>query len=171
MKFLVTLFLFFFINTQAFSDEQYKIRFVHMDYIFKNSSIGKKISKNIIDKRKSIIKRSKEAEEKLTKQKNDILSKKNVLEKTEFEQKVASHQKEVEEYQIKKNKELANINKTNVEMTTNFLKKVDQILLDYANENKIDLVLKKETLIVSNSTLDITKDILKVVDSKIKKIN
>ena len=52
-------------------------------------------------------------------------------------------------------------------MTTDFLKKVDKILLDYANENKIDLILKKETLIVTNSKLDITKDILSIVEKKV----
>ena len=49
--------------------------------------------------------------------------------------------------------------------------KVDKIVIDYARNNSIDLLLKKDALIVSNSNLDITKDILNEVDKKIKKID
>ena len=167
MKFFSTLLIFLFINLNAYSNEQIKIRFVYMDYIFKNSSAGKKISKNIIDKRNKIIKKSKVTEAKLTKQKTEILAKKKIIEKNEFDQKVISHQNEVQEFHKKTNKDLQDLTKSNAEMTKDFLKKVDQILLDYANENKIDLILKKETLIVTNSKLDITKDILSIVEKKV----
>ena len=56
-------------------------------------------------------------------------------------------------------------------MSKNFMTKVDKIIIDYAKENSIDLLLKRETLIVSNSKLDITKDILTEVNNKIKKID
>ena len=39
--------------------------------------------------------------------------------------------------------------------------KIDKIVINYAKENSIDLLLKKtNALIVSNSQLDISKDIL-----------
>ena len=49
--------------------------------------------------------------------------------------------------------------------------KIDKIVIDYAKANSIDLLLKKDTLIVSNSKLDITKNILEKVDKTIKKID
>ena len=56
-------------------------------------------------------------------------------------------------------------------MSKKFMTKVDQIILDYAKLNSIDLLLKKGSLIVSNSKLDITKDILTEVNNKVKKID
>ena len=53
----------------------------------------------------------------------------NVLEKTEFEQKVASHQKEVEEYQIKKNKEFSIFKKLNIIICFNKIIYFSQALL------------------------------------------
>ena len=50
------------------------------------------------------------------------------------------------------------------------MKKIDKILLEYANMNKIDLVLKKEILIISNSNLDISKNVLEIVNKQIKKL-
>ena len=49
--------------------------------------------------------------------------------------------------------------------------KIDEIVINYAKENSIDLLLKKDALIVSNSQLDISKDILDEVNKKIKKID
>ena len=118
----------------------------------------------------SIIKRSKEAEEKLTKQKNDILSKKNVLEKKDLESKVISHQKKVQEYQNKTKEQINSLNKKNVELLKKLKAKIDQILIDYATEKKIDMIFKKEDIIFSNSKNDVTKDILILIDKKIKKI-
>ena len=51
------------------------------------------------------------------------------------------------------------------------MKKFDQVLVKYASENKIYLIIKKEAIIISDSNLDITKDVLKMVDKEIKKIN
>ena len=42
--------------------------------------------------------------------------------------------------------------------------------IDYATEKKIDMIFKKEDIIVSNSKNDVTKDILILIDKKIKKI-
>ena len=63
------------------------------------------------------------------------------------------------------------MNKKNLEYSRNFMIKIDKIVLEYSRENSIDLLLKKDALIVSNSNLDITNEILTEVDNKIKKID
>ena len=164
---LVLLILFLNFNTHAYS--QVNIMFIDLDFIFKNSSVGKSITKNAIDERNKKIKENQKVEKSLETQKNDILSKKDILNKEEFEKKVITHQKEVQKYQLKKNKEFNEMKKKNSDLTKNFMKEVDKILLNYAKENKIDLILKKDTLIISNSDMDITKTILTLVDKEIKK--
>ena len=72
---------------------------------------------------------------------------------------------------LKKKKGFDNMSKKNLELTRNFMVKVDKIVIDYARNNSIDLLLKKDALIVSNSNLDITKAILVKVDKDIKKVN
>ena len=51
------------------------------------------------------------------------------------------------------------------------MKKVDQIMKQYAKDNSIDLILKQDILIVSNTNLDITKNIIDEVNKQIKKID
>ena len=166
-----TFIIFFLFSFQVKSNENSKVRYIDIDFIFKNSIVGKKINEIAIENRDIKIKANKKIEKKLEDQKKEILAQQNILSKEEFEQKVLSHQKEVQEYQVKKNKDIKEMNKKNVDLTRNFMKKIDKILLEYANTNKIDLVLKKEMLIISNSNLDITKNVLEIVNKQIKKID
>jgi len=166
---LVIIFILF-LNFQANANEISVIKFIDINYVFNNSTVGKKINKDGLDQRNKKIKELKKIETDLEKQKNDILSKKNILEKNEFEKKVISHQKKVQDYQLKKNKELTELKQKNIKFTKNFMKKVDQVLLKYAENNKIDLILTREILVISNSKLDISKDILEIVNKEIKKV-
>jgi len=170
MFFLRVFIISIFLITTSFSNENQLIKFVSLDFIIKNSIIGKKLSKENNEKRNSIIKKNKNQESKLEKQKNDILSKQNVLEKKEFEAKVVSHQKQVKEYQEKRNNEIKALNEKNIKLLKKLKAKIDKILVDYASENKIDMILKKEDIIVSNSNYDVTEDILAIIDKEIKKI-
>ena len=172
MHFLKYIFIIFFLFIfKVNANEVSKVRYIDVDFIFKNSNVGKKINKTAIENRNKKIESNKKNEKKLEDQKNDILAKQNILSKDEFEQKVLSHQKEVQEYQIKKNKDIKEMNQKNIDLTRKFMKKIDKILLEYASANKIDLVLKKEILVISNSNLDITKNILEIVNKQIKKID
>ncbi len=171
MPFFRYLLVSFFLFTSVTANEKSNLRFIDLEFIFQNSVVGKKISKRAISSRNSENEKNNKTEKKLEKQKNDILSKKNLLEKKEFDEMVISHQKEVQAYQLEKNKKIKDLTQENIKLTKNFMKKVDKVLLKYASDNKIDLILNKNTLIVSNSSLDITSDILKIVDKEITKID
>ena len=71
----------------------------------------------------------------------------------------------------KKKQDFEKMAKKNLDLSRNFMIQIDKIVIDFARSNSIDLLLKKDALIVSNSNLDITKAILDEVDKNIKKIN
>ena len=135
------------------------------------SIVGKQIKDLIINERKKFNKKHQDLEKKLEKNKNDILSKKNILKKEDFQKKVDEHQNNLSNYQLKKKQNLEKMNKKNLEYSRNFMIKIDKIILEYSRENSIDLLLKKDALIISNSSLDITNEILTEVNNKIKKID
>ena len=168
LRILLILILF---TVQAISNENQIIRFINLDIIVKDSKIGKKISNENKKKREDLIKKNKSLESKLEKQKNDILSKKNILDKKEFEEKVIAHEKEVNEYRNKVNNDIKILNDKSLERVKKLKIEIDKILVEYAEKNKIDLIFNKDTLIVSNSDLDVTKEILMIIDDKIKKID
>ena len=168
MFFFRLILIFFLFHNHAISNENLNLVIIDLDYVFKNSNVGKKISETSISKKEALIKEKNKIEAKLEKQKNDIMSKKNVLDKKEFEEKVISHQKEVKDYQIKINNDLKKVNDEFIKKNIEFKKKVDQLLIEYSKENNIDLIVSKNSVVLSNTKIDMTKQILEIVNNKIK---
>ena len=173
MKYIKIFLVIFFINTYALSNEEIKIpvKYIDLNMIVNNSIVGKKIKKMITDESNKLKNKHKKEEDQLRKKKNEILAKKNILNEKDFENEVNQHQENVEKYHSNKNEDLEKLNKKSLDLSRNLMVKIDKIVIDYARENSIDLLLKKDALIVSNSQLDISNDILKEVDNKIKKID
>ena len=55
--------------------------------------------------------------------------------------------------------------------TGELLKSVNQILSNYASENKISLIIQKKNIIVGQSSLDVTDTIMKILNKQIKSVN
>ncbi len=168
MFFLRFIIIFFLFQNYTFSNDNLNLVIIDLDYIFKNSNAAKKLSKQSISEKEAIVKDKKKIESNLEKQKNDIMSKKNILDKKEFEEKVISHQKNVREYQVKINKDLKKINDEFIKKNIVLKKKIDQLLIEYSKENNIDLIVNKKAIVVSAINMDMTKQILDIINNKIK---
>ena len=171
MKFFQLIIFFFLIIFSAESNTNIPVKYIDLNRIVNESIVGKQIKDLIINERKKFNKKHQDLEKKLEKNKNDILSKKNILNKEDFQKEVDKHQKNINDYQLKKKQNLEKMNEKNLEYSRNFMIKIDKIVLEYSRENSIDLLLKKDALIVSNSNLDITNEILTEVNNKVKKID
>ena len=171
MKFLSFFLVIILFNTIALSNEKIPVKYIDLSFIVNNSIVGKKIKDLIISENEKLKKEHNKIEKKLEKQKNDVLSKQNILSEVDFKKEVDKHQANVKNYHSKKKQDIDKLNKKNLNISKNLMIKIDKIVIDYAKANSIDLLLKKDTLIVSNSKLDITKNILEKVDKTIKKID
>ena len=171
MKFFFKIFLISICFTSiASSNEKNIIRYIDLNYIINESIAGKKIKQKLENENSKKIEEFKKIENTLLKKKNEILSKQNILSKEDFEKNVIEHQNKVADLQRKKKKNFDEFNNKKINLTNLLLKEIDKILLDYSKTNSIDMILKKEFLIISNSKLDITKDILVLVDNEVKQI-
>ena len=84
-------FIYFFIlfQSHSYSTEQ-KIVYLNLDLIFQNSTPGSLILNELKDQNKANIKKFKSREDDLRKEEQDIIKKKNILSKEEFDSKVLS---------------------------------------------------------------------------------
>ena len=96
------------------------------------------------------------------------MSKRNVLDKKDFEEKVISHQNQVKEYQIKINQDLKKVNDKFIKDNIELKKEIDKLLIEYSKENSIDLIVNKNSIVVSNTKIDMTTQILEIINNKIK---
>ena len=158
----VVVVFFFFSLTNAFTQD--KIAFIDLNFVYSNSKIGQKIIKEIENKRKNINKDFKEFQNKLENEKQKLLAQKNVLAEDEYKKKIIDLENNLKKYNeiiSKKNKDLVDYqNKSKNE----FVDKLRLTLEKYAKENSISMILRKEQLLIGENRLDVTKDILNLVN-------
>ena len=158
----VLVILIFFLGTNLFAQE--KIAFIDLNFVYSNSKIGKKIIKEISNKQENINKDFKDFQNKLDKEKEKLLSQKNVLAEDEYKKKIIALEQDLKKYNeiiSKKRKDLIDYqNKSKNE----FIKKLQSTLQKYASENSLSLILRKEQILIGSNQLDVTKDILELVN-------
>ena len=93
------------------------------------------------------------------------------MEKSEYEKKVLSFKQEVQDHNVKKSNLIKELNTKRLNATTKLLDNLNPILSDYSNEQSISLVIQKKNIIIGKTELDITEEILKLLNKKVKKIN
>tara|TARA_B110000285_G_C14727708_1_gene425044 strand:+ start:65 stop:586 length:522 start_codon:yes stop_codon:yes gene_type:complete len=163
--FSISIFLIFFNNVKA----EQKIVFLDMDLIVSTSSAGSSILNQLNDlSNKNLILLNEK--EKIFKDKETILiSQKNIISETEFRNKVELLKKEINEQNKNRNKLIADFNKLKIINTNKLLQLINPIIVKFSNDNSISFILQKKNLIIGKTELDITDQILEIVNNDIKK--
>ena len=169
VKSLLLLLFFIFFSKISLSEEN-KIVYVDINKIMNNSVAGKFISSELEKNHKKNIAKFKKIEEELKKEEVQILSQKNVISKEEFEKKIISLRDKANNFRKERNNNINNLNNQRLEATAKMITLVRPILSEFSDKNSISLIIDKKNIIIGKTLLDITDDILKIVDKKIGKI-
>ena len=165
-SFFLIIIFFLFGVTNLWSSE--KIAFLDVEFIINKSEPALVIIKKIEKIRDQEIKKLKEIEDNLKKKNEELIKTKNLISDEELKKKISSlrneavsfdelRKKKIKELNIKKNKEL-----------NEFLKLINPIVQEYMKEKSIDMIIDKKNIFMAKSKNDITEDILKIVNNKIK---
>jgi len=166
--FISTLVIFFFFFNVIANAE--KIVYIDMDKIMQISKAGKTAIENINKQKKKDINKFRKIEEDLKAQEMDLINKKNVLSSEEFNKKIESLTKKINDYRKLRQEAIDSSTKNRLNASADFANKIKPILAEYAGKNNIDMVIQKKNIIMGKSTLDITNEILKIVDNKISNL-
>ena len=161
---ILVIFLFF-IN-QVFSEQ--KIAFIDMDKVISTSKPGSSILKQLTDLNKKNLKFLNNKEKKFQQKETKLISQKNIISETDFKNKVNELKSEIKSYNQNRNKMLADFNKLKIDNTNNLLKLINQILVKFSNDKEIAIILQKKDLVVAKSQLDITDEVIKIVNAEVK---
>jgi len=145
--------------------------YLDMNIIYNETKVGKLIIAELKKIQKKNISNFKQIEESLKKEEQKVFLQKNILSEEEYKKNVLSFKEKVNKYQSNKNISVNNLEKKRVKSINELSKSVNKILAEYAEEKKISFILAKKNIVMGKSELDITNDILKIVDQKIKKVN
>ena len=164
---LLTFFIFF--SKVCLSHEK-TIVYIDLNKIMNNSIAGKSITSQLENNHKKNISKFKKIEDELKKNEAEIISQKNVISKEEFEKKIIDLRDKANKFRKERNENINNLNNQRLEATSKMITLVRPILSEFSDKNSISLIIDKKNIIIGKTLLDITDDILKIVDEKIGKI-
>ena len=169
IKIITSIITFLFIS--SISQANLNIVYIDMDYIFNNSKAGKSINDQIESKKNDNKKKVKISEDEIKKESQNINNQQNILSEDEIKIRIDNLNKKIKNLQnkVKENNNL--IAKMKLEGTAKLLKQLKPILSEYSEKNNISLVLQKKNVIIGKNNLNITDDIIKIIDDKVQKID
>ena len=161
---ILVIFLFF--TNQSFSEQ--KIAFIDMDKVMLTSKSGSSILKQLTDLNNKNSKFLKDEKKKFKDKETKLIAQKNILSEIDFKNKLNELKSEIKNYNQNRNKILADFNKLKIDNTNNLLKLINPILVKFSNDKEIAIILQKKDLVVAKTQLDITDEVIKIVNLEVK---
>ena len=167
-KFFLLIFFLFNINF-AFAEE--KIVYLDINKIINESKAGIKINEQLKKINDKNIEEFKKSETKLKSEEEDILKQKNILKEEDFNSKVKDLRIKYDSYNEKKINTNNELKKMRDNAANKLLVAINEILKEYSLKNSISLMIDKKNIVIGKTQLDITNDILVLLNKKISNIS
>jgi Skp family chaperone for outer membrane proteins len=160
------LIIFLFLINPTFSEQ--KIAFINMDKVMSISNTGSSILQQLTDLNNKNLKFLKNEEKKFKEKEAKLISQKNIISEADFQSRINELKSEIKDYNQNRIKMIEDFNKLKVNNTNNLLKLINPILVKFSNDKEISIILQKKDLVVAKSELDITDEIIKIVNKDVK---
>tara|TARA_B100001250_G_C19768432_1_gene775895 strand:- start:923 stop:1342 length:420 start_codon:yes stop_codon:yes gene_type:complete len=135
-----------------------------------NSNVGKFINLQIESEEKKILESFKKTEQDFRKKEKKILNQKNIIKKDEFEKNIINLQDEVKIYNKERKEILDKLKNKKIKATKKIIEKLNPILTNYMKDNSISIILRKKDIIIGKSSLDVTVNIIELLNKEINEI-
>jgi outer membrane protein len=151
----------------AFADNTY---FIDFTKVLNESKAGSEAQKKLKDKFESESKKFKLEEEKIRKEESDLISQKKVLSNEDYQKKINDLRSKVASIQKSQQESLNSIAVSRNNARQKLLMSVNPIIKKYMEENKIRIVLDKQSIILGDTTLEITDKIIDILNKEVTSI-
>ncbi len=166
-RFFLSLIILIFFSVNSYS----QITYIDINFILNTSEVGKSLNKYIKDTSNKYLIDYNEIENNLIKKEKELVAQQNIIEKNEFKIKLSNLSKEINKYRSDKKQLQESIKKIKLDNTKKILKILNPIITEYVDTNSISLVIPKKNIIVGKKNLDITNDIIQLLNKQIKTLN
>jgi len=167
MKKFLLIFILFFVSSNLSADMPYYLDF---KYILNQSDAGKKAQNQLKSKLDKGVKNIKDKEKSLQEEERKIIEQKKLLKPEEYKAKVNKLRTKVSSLQKERNTLLESTSQQRNKARNELLKNLNPLIKEYMNEKNISMVLDKKSLLLADDKFDITKDVLKLLNNKLKSI-
>ena len=156
--------IFFLILSKSYATE--KISYLDMEYVIKNSNLGKSLLEKINKENDKNIKILKKREEVLKKQEEELMKKKNIISKEEFEKEIIELRTKIKNFRSEKNDMVKNINDIKNKELSKLYEKINPIIQAYMEKNDVEILLDMKNIIMGKSSSNISNSIIEVINNK-----
>tara|TARA_Y100000748_G_scaffold287083_1_gene270915 strand:+ start:119 stop:634 length:516 start_codon:yes stop_codon:yes gene_type:complete len=163
-------FLFFFLIFSNNAHAEGKIVYLDVNFLLSNSEAGIYINNELKKINDKNIEEYKKIENSIKSEEENLIKQKNILKENEFNDKANKLREKYKSYQILKNTKNNELKKIRDDSGKQILRVINEILAEYSTKNKISLIIKKTNVVIGKTELDITKNILVLLNDKIKKV-
>ncbi|MFL2902742.1 MAG: OmpH family outer membrane protein [Candidatus Pelagibacter sp.] len=147
-----------------------EIVYIDINFILNSSDVGKNLNTYLeIVKNKNSLK-YKEIENDLVNKEKSLIAQQNILDKEQFQKKLKKLTSEVQKYRSDKKVSLEELNNIKINKTKEILSALNPIITKYVDENSISIVIPKKNIVVGRKNLDITNQIIKLLNNNITKL-
>tara|TARA_B100001250_G_scaffold326502_1_gene290486 strand:- start:1 stop:525 length:525 start_codon:yes stop_codon:yes gene_type:complete len=144
--------------------------YLDFKYILNQSDAGKKAQTYLKDKLDNGAKALKKKEKAIQEEEKKIIQQKKVLSAEEYKKKVTDLRSKVASLQKERNSLLSTVSQERGKARQELLKTLNPIIKKYMKEKNIRMVLDKKNMLLADDSLDITQDVVKILNSKLKSI-
>ena len=166
---IVTLSLFIFVSNFSISKAG-TTHYLDFKLILNESNAGKKAQSFLKNKLEKGIKSIQEKEKKIQSEEKKIIQQKKVISAEEYKKKVSELRNKVASLQKERDSLLTDVSKQRSKAKAELLKNLNPIIKEYMKEKNIRMVLDKKSMLLADDSLDITQNIVKLLNSKLKSI-
>jgi outer membrane protein len=168
MKKYFLLFFFLIFHTNLFAEE--KIFYLDVNFLLSESEAGKYINNELQLINNKNIEEFKKIENSIKTKEEKLLKQKNILKEDEFNNKVNKLREKYKSYQELKSTKSNDLKILRDKAGNQILIIINEILSEYSTKNKISIIMEKKNIVIGKTELDITKNILSLLNTKIKKV-
>ena len=145
-------------------------RYIDFKYVLNQSDAGKKAQTYLKKSLNDGIKKIQAKEKSIQEEENKIIKQKKVISAEEYKKQVTSLRKKVLALQKERNQLLEGVAKQRTTARNELLKNLNPIIKEYMQKNNVRVVLDKKSLLLADENLDITKEIIGILNKKLKSI-
>ena len=145
--------------------------FIDFKYVLNESTAGKKAQADLKSQLEKGIASLNKDEKKLQEEEKKLIQQKKIINSDEYKKKVDELRSKVSKLQRDRQSLLNNIAKQRTKARSELLKNLNPILEKYMKEKNIKMIVDKKNLIIATKELDLTTDVINLLNGKIKSLN
>jgi len=167
-KYLFIIFVFASLNAQLVSADM--PHYLDFKLILNQSDAGSKAQKFLKNKIEKGLSNVQKKEKQIQEEEKKIIQQKKLISPEDYKKQVTSLRAKVSSLQKERSTLLDSVSKQRLKARNEILKALNPIIADYMKEKKIRMVVDKKSLLLADENLNITKDILNLLNQKLKTI-